>query len=95
MKNLLLISFFIFFIYENSYSSEIIDCTKFAKLKDKVECKAKNIKTKLNEKQSAVKKKIKDIDESESVKKMKKSTIGQKLIKFKNSKTGSEFSKKE
>ena len=38
--------------------------------------------------------KVENIDETETGKKIKKSTLGQKLLKFKNSKTGSDFFKK-
>ena len=41
-----------------------------------------------------MKSKVENIDETETGKKIKKSTLGQKLLKFKNSKTGSDFLKK-
>ena len=44
------------FILNNSYSAEVIDCSKL-KLLDKLNCKAKNLQNKLNEKQSEAKKK--------------------------------------
>ena len=41
-----------------------------------------------------MKSKVENIDETETGKKIKKSSLGQKLLKFKNSKTGSDFFKK-
>ena len=41
-----------------------------------------------------MKSKVENIDETDTVKKIKMSTLGQKLLKFKNSKTGSDFLKK-
>ena len=81
---------FMFYIGFSSYlfSGEIVDCSQFDKISAKyVECKAKNLKTILNENQ----KKIKSVSE----KKIKKFGIKEKLIKFKNSKTGSDFLKKD
>ena len=86
---------FMFYIGFSSYllSDEIIDCSQFDKISAKyVEGKAKNLKSNLNKKQSEMKSKIENIDETG--KKIKKSTLGQKLLKFKNSKTGSDFFKK-
>ena len=86
---------FMFYIGFSSYllSDEIIDCSQFDKISAKyVECKAKNLKSNLNKKQSEMKSKIENINETET--KIKKSTLGQKLLKFKNSKTGSDFLKK-
>ena len=45
------------FISSNSYSAEIIDCSKL-KFIAKLNCKAANLKTRLNEKQSETKEKI-------------------------------------
>ena len=45
------------FILNNSYSAEIIDCSQL-KFIDKLNCKAKNLKSILNEKQSETKEKI-------------------------------------
>ena len=45
------------FILNNSYSAEIIDCSQL-KFIDKLYCKAKNLKSVLNEKQSETKEKI-------------------------------------
>ena len=81
---------FMFYIGFSSYlfSDEIVDCEQFDKISAKyVECKAKNLKTTLNESQKKIK--------SETEKKIKKSGIKEKLIKFKNSKTGSDFFKKD
>ena len=46
------------FISSNSYSVEIIDCSKEANFLKKLNCNAKNLKSKLNEKQSEAKEKI-------------------------------------
>ena len=95
MKNIFLIIILSLIISSYSYSDEIINCDQFEKLNDKVECKAQNLKTKLNEQQAKVKTNIENIDETETAKKIKKTTFGQKLLKFKNSKTGAEFFKDE
>ena len=54
-----------FFIFANSYSSEIIDCSTETNYIKKINCKAKNLirssnnlKAKLNEKQAETKEKI-------------------------------------
>ena len=86
-----------FYISFSSYlfSDEIIDCSQFDKISAKyIECKGKNLKFNLNKKQSQMKSKVKNISETETGNKIKKSTLGQKLLKFKNSKTGSDFLKK-
>ena len=88
---------FMFYISFSSYllSDEIIDCSQFDKISAKyVECKAKNLKSNLNKKQSEMKSKVENIDKTETGKKIKKSSFVQKLLKFKNSKTGSDFFKK-
>ena len=95
MKNIFFKIILSLIISSYAYSDEIIDCDQFEKLKDKVECKAQNLKTKLNEQQAKVKSNIENIDETETAKKIKKTTFGQKLLKFKNSKTGAEFFKDE
>ena len=95
MKNIFFTIILSLIISSYAYSDEIIDCDQFEKLKDKVECKAQNLKTKLNEQQAKVKANIENIDETETAKKIKKTTFGQKLLKFKNSKTGAEFFKDE
>ena len=46
------------FISSNSYSVEIIDCSKETNFLKKLNCKAKNLKSKLNDKQSEVKEEI-------------------------------------
>ena len=90
----LFISYFSFFSY--SFSEDLIDCKQFDKISAKyIECKAKNLKSNLNKKQSEMKSKVENIDETETGKNFKKSTFGQKLLKFKNSKTGSDFLKKD
>ena len=88
---------FMFYIGFSSYllSDEIIDCSQFDKISAKyVECKGKNLKSNLNKKQSEMKSKVENIDKTETGEKIKKSSLGQKLLKFKNSKTGSDFFKK-
>jgi len=67
MKTLYFIIFFSLFFLNNSYSAELIDCAQFKKLNIKfLNCKAKNLKSILNENQSKTKEKI-----SESTKNMK------------------------
>ena len=56
------------FILNNSYSAEIIDCSQL-KFIAKLNCKAKNLKSMLNEKQSEAKEKI-----SETAKDLKSKT---------------------
>ena len=46
------------FILNNSYSAEIIDCSKQTNFLKKFNCMQKNLKSKLNEKQSEAKEKI-------------------------------------
>ena len=86
-----------FYVVFSSYllSDEIIDCSQFDKISAKyVECKAKNLKSNLNKKQSEMKSKVENVSETETGKSFKNSTLGQKLLKLKNSKTGSDFLKK-
>ena len=59
MKILFFIISISLFIFNNSYSEEPIDCTQFNKFSIKfLDCKAKKLKSKLNEKQSSTKNKI-------------------------------------
>ena len=95
MKNLFFIIIFSLSIINNSHSEEIIDCSKFEKLKAKLDCKAKNIKTWLNKGQSKVKEKISNPGDTKTGNEFKKSKLGNALIKLKNSKTGAEFQNKE
>ena len=46
------------FVISNSYSAEIIDCSKETSLLKKLNCKTKNLKSTLNEKQAETKEKI-------------------------------------
>ena len=46
------------FISSYSYSAEIIDCSKETNFLKKLNCNAKNLRSKLNEKQSDAKEKI-------------------------------------
>ena len=52
------------FISSNSYSAEIIDCSKETNFLKKLDCKqkswSKNLKSKLNKKQAETKEKIKE-----------------------------------
>ena len=52
------------FINSNSYSAEIIDCSKETNFLKKLDCKqkswSKNLKSKLNKKQAETKEKIKE-----------------------------------
>ena len=74
MKTLFFIISFSLFFLNNSYAAELIDCAQFKKLSIKfLDCKAKNLKSILNENQSKTKEKI-----SESAKNMKS-----KIDKFK------------
>ena len=79
--------FVIFFSFSSYlFSDELLDCDQFDKISAKyLECKAKNLKITLNENQKKIK--------SDAEKKIKKSGIKEKLLKFKNSKTGSDFLK--
>ncbi len=89
---------FMFYIGFSSYlfSGEIVDCSQFDKISAKyVQCKAKNLKSNLNKKQSEVKSKVENVGKNEAGKNFKKSILGQKLLKFKKSKTGSDFFKKD
>ena len=89
----LFISYFGFLSY--SFSEDLIDCNQFDKISAKyIECKAKNLKSNLNKKQSEVKSKVENVGESETGKNLKK-TLKQKLFYLKNSKTGSDFLKKD
>ena len=45
-------------ISSKAYSAEIIDCSKETNLLKKINCKAKNLKSTLNEKQAETKEKI-------------------------------------
>ena len=60
---------FMFYISFSSYlfSDEIIDCDQFDKISVKyVECKAKNLKSNLNKKQSEMKSKVENINKTET-----------------------------
>ena len=46
------------FISSNSYSAKIVDCSNETNFLKKLNCKAKNLKSKLNEKQAEAKEKI-------------------------------------
>ena len=94
MKKLIVI-FVLSLLMEVYSNADIIDCNQFEKVKDKLDCKAKNLKTKLNEGQSLAKEKIEAFNESDTKKKFDASKLGKKLKKFKDSKTGSEYLKKE
>ena len=99
MKKLFFLIIFSLFVINNAYSDshleEIIDCTQFEKLKDKVDCKAKNLKTTLNKSQTKVKEKIENPGETTAGEKFKKSKLGKALKKFKNAKSGSDLMNSE
>ena len=62
MKILFFIISISLFIFNNSYSEETIDCTQFNKFSIKfLDCKAKKLKSKLNENQSKTKNKISEL----------------------------------
>ena len=62
MKTLFFIISFSLFFLNNSYSAELIDCAQFKKLSIKLlNCKAKNLKSILNENQSKTKKKYQNL----------------------------------
>ena len=87
MKFIVFIFMFYFGFSSYSFSDEIIDCNQFDKLSAQyIECKAKNLKATLNENQKKIK--------SDTEKKIKKYKFKEILAKFKNSKTGSDFLKK-
>ena len=84
MKKIYFIIIFSIFIFGNSYSNTSTDCAELNKLcTEYLECQAKKAKEKTTE---YANKKKKDFE---------KSGLKDKLIKFKNSKTLSDFLKKE
>ena len=93
------IFFILILILTNNSIAEItLNCDDFNKLSAKyIECKAKKLKKNIND--SNAKEKItnsaknikKKINESKTKKKFDKSTLKEKLIKLKNSKTGKDF----
>ena len=95
MKNLIIFIIFNFLIinyaHSDSHTTEIIDCTQFEKLKAKLDCKAKNLRTRLNKGQSKIKEKIENPGETETGKKFKKSKLGKALEKFKNPGKSSDY----
>ena len=99
MKNLFFVIIFSLFIINNantdSHSEKIIDCTQFEKIKDKVDCKAKNLKTTLNKSQTKVKEKIENPGKTTAGGKFKNSKLGKALKKFKNAKTGADLMNSE
>ena len=59
MKILFFIISISLFVFNNSYAEKHFDCTQFNKFSIKfLDCKAKKLKSKLNEKQSSTKNKI-------------------------------------
>ncbi len=59
MKILFFIISISLFVFNNSYAEELVDCTQLNKFSIKfLDCKAKKLKSKLNEKQSSTKNKI-------------------------------------
>ena len=100
MKIFFISTFLTFLLLTSSFSDEVIDCNKFAKLSKKyLECKSKNLRSTLNESQDKAKKKIKSkvskLESGEVKKKFDKSKLKKTLLKIKNSKTGADLFKKE
>ena len=87
--------FIISYAYPDSHQDEIIDCTQLQKIKDKLDCKAKNLKTNLNKGQTKVKEKIENPGETTAGEKFKNSKLGKALKKFKNAKTGADLMNSE
>ena len=62
MKILFFIISISLFVFNNSYAEEQIECTQFNKFSIKfLDCKAKKLKSKLNENQSNTKNKISEL----------------------------------
>tara|TARA_Y100000590_G_C15039271_1_gene758206 strand:+ start:55 stop:354 length:300 start_codon:yes stop_codon:yes gene_type:complete len=99
MKKIFFLIIFSFFIINNTYPDshleEIIDCTQYEKLKDKADCKAKNLKIILNKSQAKVKEKIENPSETTVGENFKNSKLGKALKKFKNAKTGADLMNSE
>ena len=91
MFNLFLINH----VYSDSHLEEIIDCTQFEKLTEKLDCKSKNLKITLNKGQAKVKEKIENPGETTLGEKFKSSKLGKALKKFKNAKTGADLMNSE
>ena len=83
MKVLFFIISLSLFIFNNSYAVELIDCSKFDKQGALyLDCKSKNLKSKLNEGQSKTKEKIKSTA-LKTKKKFSESKLGKMLNKLK------------
>ena len=86
MKFIVFVLIYFFSLSSFLFSAEIMDCKQFDKVSAKyVECKARNLKNSLNEGQKKVKS---DLSTNKDI-----SFVKKKLLKFKNSKTLSEFIK--
>ena len=101
MKKIIFTLLFSWVLITSNAIAEKIDCTQFDKVSAKyLECSAKNLKEKSSELKlkatvgaEELKKKI-VTNTKDSKKKFDKSSLKEKLIKFKNSKTLTEFMEK-
>ena len=101
MKKIIFTTLITWILIFSNAVAEIIDCTQFDKVSAKyLECSAKNLKDKSSELKlkatigaGELKEKI-IIDAKNSKMKFNKSSLKKKLIKFKNSKTLTEFMEK-
>ena len=101
MKKIIFISLFSWVLITSNVIAQKIDCTQFDKVSAKyLECSAKNIKEKSSELKLKVtigaeelKEKI-TINAKNSKTKFNKSSLKEKLVKFKNSKILTEFMEK-
>jgi hypothetical protein len=101
MKRIIFTTLITWVLITTNVIAEKIDCTQFDKVSAKyLECSAKNIKEKSSElklKATIEAKKLKEkivTNTKNSKKKFNKSSLKEKLVKFKNSKTLTEFMEK-
>ena len=101
MKKIIFISLFSWVLITSNAIAEKIDCSQFDKVSAKyLECSAKNLKEKSSElklKATVGAKELKEkiiINAKSEKKKFDKSNLKEKLVKFKNSKTLTEFMEK-
>ena len=101
MKRIIFITLITWVLITTNVIAEKIDCTQFDKVSAKyLECSVKNIKEKSSElklKASIEGKKLKEkivTNTKNSKKKFNKFSLKEKLVKFKNSKTLTEFMEK-
>ena len=95
MKILIYIFLSLFILSTNIYSDEIMDCSKisgkYGSLKEKLDCKANNLKKHINKSAQNTKKKFLS---SKAKSNFENSKIKKFFTKFKNSKTGADLLKK-